>query len=169
MCHAHQKMSDYFMLHWKEPRAFGFCIKVSVCELLWGEYLIRWHISARMLIPGTAMSPINPTFSQSNFKVTTDVGLATAPTLRPRGERSITMKKNYLRNTTPTPPGGLAPPKHDRQELRQHRRQGCKIRQKGESDMPKVATALKNWLYQFDFMLHGFFPDPVVRAAYESH
>ena len=31
-----------------------------------------------VLVPGTAMSPTNPTFSQSNFKVETDVKEASA-------------------------------------------------------------------------------------------
>ena len=134
MCHAHHKMSAHFMLHWKVTNAFGFCFKDSVCELLWGEYLISWPISAWKLVPGTAMDITIPIHSTTHFWGPA-FGLPARPTTHPPyGGRSKKMKKNYVRNTTPTAPGGLAPPKHDRQVLRYYRRWSCEIRQKGVSE-----------------------------------
>ena len=53
------------MTELERPRAFNFCFKASLCELLGDEYLISWLLSARMYVSGTVMhitiSPLSHT------------------------------------------------------------------------------------------------------------
>ena len=138
------------MLHGMVTRVFGFCFKASVCELLWGEYLISWLILAWKLVLQTAMDIINPNSLQHSSAVARLRLPRPPPTHPPYGGRSITMKKNYLRNTTPTAPGGLAPPKHGRQELTHCRRWGCKEKTKKRDSILTLTAALKHmhsWIF----------------------
>ena len=64
--HSHQKWPTNLCCMTERPRAFAFCFKASVCELLGDEYLISWSLSARMHLSGTAMditiSPLSHTW-----------------------------------------------------------------------------------------------------------
>ena len=46
--HSHQKWPTNLCCMIERPRAFDFCFKASVCELLGDEYSINWLLSARM-------------------------------------------------------------------------------------------------------------------------
>ena len=108
--HSHQKWPTNLCCMTERPRAFNFCFKASVCELLGDEYSISWLLSARMHLSGTA---IHITISPLSHTQLTYCPLrlpAHPPPTHPVDGCNVTLKKLSSKNHTQAP-GGLALPK----------------------------------------------------------
>ena len=95
--HSHQKWPTNLCCMTERPRAFAFCFKASVCELLGDEYLISWLISARMHLSGTAMditiSPLSHTSLTYCPLRLPACPPPTHPPTHPVDGRNVTLKK----------------------------------------------------------------------------